>query len=188
MSSETKVVEVRNQEVVGSIPIFGILYLYYSKVVKIGSFLYYKIQIINMSNELRIGIVGYSPPSRFDESEARRMLIDAYNKIESGFPDRQKSAVSGLTDTGVSSLAYREAVNREWRTVGIACKKAYGLEWFPVDEEPIIVGENWGDESQTFLDYIDVLIRVGGGNQSMREAAETKRRGKLVFEYELPKI
>ncbi len=135
---------------------------------------------------LKIGVVGYSA-QKFDEPEAIRMLREAYDSIDAQYSDKQKVVVSGLTDIGVPALAYREAQNRGWRTVGIACSKAREYACFSVDEE-IIIGSEWGEESPTFLDSIDVLIRVGGGNQSKRETAETISRGKPVFEYELPAL
>ena len=49
----------------------------------------------------------------------------------------------------------------------------------------MIVGNNWGDESQTFLDSCDVIVRVGGGKQSFEEVAEFRRRGGRVYEHEL---
>lgn len=134
--------------------------------------------------ELRIGVVGYSA-QKFDEAEARRMIIEAYDTFDARYLDKSKVVVSGLTDLGIPALAYREAVRRGWRTVGIACSKAANYDCFSVDER-IIVGNNWGDESPTFLDSIDVLVRVGGGNQSMNETAEMRTRSKPIIEYDLP--
>ena len=113
-------------------------------------------------NEVRIGVVGYCPPSRFDKAEAMRMIKDAYDKIGLQNPDAPKKVVSGLTNVGVLALAYKEAIVRGWKTAGIACSKANEYECFPVDEK-VIVGNEWGEESQTFLNSIDVLVRVGGG-------------------------
>jgi hypothetical protein len=56
---------------------------------------------------------------------------------------------------------------------------------YPVDVPPIIVGDNWGDESKTFLDSIDMLVRVGGGKQSLEECNEAKKQGIKVVEYDL---
>lgn len=134
--------------------------------------------------ELRIGVVGYSPPSKFDIQEANKMIKEAFNAVNILYPNRSKAVVSGLTYSGIPALAYQEAVQRKWRTVGIACSKASNYKCFPVDEK-IIVGNEWGDESPTFLNSIDVLIRIGGGKQSLREAAETKARGKQAIEYDL---
>jgi len=48
------------------------------------------------------------------------------------------------------------------------------------------VGQAWGDESPTFLNSIDVLVRVGGGKQALRETAAMKASGQPVIEYDLP--
>lgn len=137
--------------------------------------------------ELRIGVVGYCPPTKFDEVEARHMIVEAYDQIEKLYPDTSKAVVSGLTNVGVLKIAYQEAQKRKWRTVGIACAKVTEHELFPVDEK-IIVGENWGDESSAFLSAIDLIIRIGTGKQSITETEETKRRGKRVLEYDLPAL
>ncbi len=136
-------------------------------------------------NKLRIGVVGYCPPTKFDEKEARRMIIDAYNKIEAQYPTILKVVISGLTNVGVLKIAYEEAIKRNWKTVGIACNKAMEHELFPVDEK-IIAGDNWGDESPTFLSNIDIIVRIGVGKQSIVETEEAKKFGKLAFEYNLP--
>ncbi len=137
-------------------------------------------------NELRIGVVGYSD-QKFDEIKARKMLSETYDRLDFQHPNRNKAIVSGLTDLGIPALAYREATKRNWRTVGIACSKAEEYDCFPVDER-IIEGNEWGDESPKFLNSIEVLVRVGEGNQSLRETAEMKAKGKQVIEYELEKI
>jgi len=131
--------------------------------------------------KLRIGVVGYS--TNVDETKALELIVDAFDKINAEHPE-EKEVVSGFTDIGISAIAYREAKRRKWRTVGIACKKAFKHPCYVVDDYKII-GENWGDESKTFLDSIDVLVRVGGGNQAMKETEEFKKTGKPVYEYEL---
>jgi len=133
--------------------------------------------------ELKIGVVGYSGQP-FDHDQGRQLLDKAYDQLEARYPDRAKAVVSGLTDVGIPALAYRAAVERGWRTVGIACAKAFKYERFPVDEEHI-VGQAWGDESPTFLNSIDVLVRVGGGKQALQETADMKASGRPVMEYEL---
>lgn len=42
------------------------------------------------------------------------------------------------------------------------------MKTFPCNRQTI-VGERWGDESETFLSSIDVLLRFGGGPQSQAE-------------------
>lgn len=136
---------------------------------------------------IRVGVAGYSA-KKFDYSLASTLLAVAFKLVEDIFKDEKEfSCVSGLTDIGIPALAYRYAKKKGWRTVGIACKKAYEDKCFDVDEKKI-VGDNWGDESETFLDNIDVFIRVGGGKQSMEEEAKARKRGLTVLVYDLPAI
>lgn len=114
------------------------------------------------------------------------MIREAYDNAASICPSgNTPTVVSGLTNVGVLKIAYEEARSRGWNTVGIACKRAEEHELFPVDEK-IIVGENWGDESPSFLEDLDCMVRIGTGKQSIRETDELKARGKPAFEYDLP--
>lgn len=136
-----------------------------------------------MSN-INIGVVGYSM-QEFDKQRAIEYIRRAFDFIEKQFPDGMKAVVSGLTDLGVPALAYREAVKREWEVKGIACSKALDYIWFPVSDV-VIKGNNWGDESETFLNSIDILIRVGSGEQSMRKVEMVKKmKGIDIMEYDL---
>ena len=133
---------------------------------------------------LKIGVVGFSEP-KFNEITATVHLKSAFNAIQKAHGDQHYFiVVSGLTALGIPLLAYQEAVNRNWETKGIACELAKDYECFPVDEE-IIFGADWGDESSIFLNDIDILVRVGGGNQSMEETAAAHEKGIPVFEFDL---
>jgi hypothetical protein len=134
-----------------------------------------------------VGVVGYCPPTQFDEQEARRMIIEAYEKISLLRPKANIRIVSGATNVGVLKIAYEEATKRKWKTVGVACKRAKEHPLFPVDEL-IIVGEEWGEESETFVGMLDAIIRIGIGKQSLREAEEVKNKGKMSIEYDLPPL
>jgi len=142
--------------------------------------------LIEKGLPLKIGVVGYSA-QKFNEGRAIRYLRSAFDAIEKRYPHRVKEVVSGLTDLGIPALAYREAVRRGWKTVGIACSKAKEYKCFPCNEV-IIAGSEWGDESPVFLKTIDVLVRVGGGKQSHRECAEAKSMDKEVYEFNLPSL
>ena len=134
-----------------------------------------------------IGVVGYCPPTRFDEPEARRMIKEAYNKIAEDHVGSDFVVVSGLTNVGVLAIAYAEAVRRGWKTIGVACERAMEHELFPVDEQ-VVVGENWGDESEAFLNRLDCMVRVGTGSQSIRETDAIRASGKPTYEYNLPPL
>ena len=133
---------------------------------------------------INIGVIGYSM-QEFDKQKAIEYIKKAFDFIEKQYPDRKKTVISGLTDLGIPALAYREAVKREWRVEGIACSKALDYIWFPVSDITMI-SRNWGDESETFLKAINILVRVGGGEQSMREVEIAKKmRGIDIIEYDL---
>ncbi|HEX6462721.1 MAG TPA: hypothetical protein VFZ58_05665 [Candidatus Saccharimonadales bacterium] len=98
---------------------------------------------------LKIGVVGYCPPTVFDEDEARQLLHEALNEVIAGYPHvTEVWIVSGLTDVGIPALAYREARARGWWTMGVACAKAHDYRCFQTEKNKI-VGQNWGDESET---------------------------------------
>jgi hypothetical protein len=137
--------------------------------------------------ELKVGVVGYCPPTLFDEDKALTMIQDAYNKVAEQFCDCKIVIVSGLTNVGVLKIAYKEATKRGWRTVGIACERAQEHELYPVDEK-LIVGKNWGDESTAFIEALQAIVRVGVGVQSLKETELVKSKGLPAFEYDLPML
>jgi hypothetical protein len=98
-----------------------------------------------------------------------------YNKFEgikhSSY--RNCEIVSGLTDYGIPALTYcvcdlLSLKNYSIEKVGFAPKCALTDNLCKVDKQ-IIVGENYGDELEEFIKYIDVLIKVCGGSQSIKE-------------------
>jgi len=133
-----------------------------------------------------IGVVGYSE-AKFDENIAKALMAIALDIVETNHPSKEYTLVSGLTDLGIPAIAYEMADKRGWKTMGIACEKAKDYECYDVDKE-LIVGKEWGDESATFLRKIDVLVRIGGGKQSMREVevAKKSKAVKAVYEFDLP--
>ena len=133
---------------------------------------------------LKIGVVGYSKQG-FNEIQARIYIKRAFTTIHDNYGDQHYMiVVSGLTAMGIPLIAYQEAFERNWDTKGIACIKAKEHPCFPVDEE-IIFGLEWGDESSLFLNDIDILVRVGGGEQSMRETALAHEKCIPVIEFEM---
>jgi hypothetical protein len=141
----------------------------------------------NQRREIKIGVVGYCPPTKFNEIVAARMIADGYRKVIKDNPDCDFAVVSGLTNVGVLKIAYAQAKRRGWRTVGVACEQAAEHPLFPVDEK-IIVGKRWGEESSTFLSMIDVIVRIGNGQQSVQETECMKVIGKPTYEYKLPAL
>jgi hypothetical protein len=134
---------------------------------------------------MRVGVVGYSA-QKFDMIEAMCLLHRSLKILD--VKQRKISwIVSGLTDMGIPSIAYTFATDRNIPTMGIACAKSKNYVCYPCDRVHII-GTEWGDESETFLASIDVLIRIGGGKQSLAECEKAKAYGIPVQENELAAI
>lgn len=121
---------------------------------------------------LNIGVIGYSKQD-FNTEKAKKHIKKALDKIENKYNSENYCIVSGYTDIRIPALAYREANKRNYKTVGIACSKAKQYETYPVDRKEII-GSDWGDESEKFLEEIDCLIRIGGGKQTKDELEKAK--------------
>lgn len=160
--------------------------------------------------QVRIGVVGYCPPTKYDEEIALKNLEEAFDKLRVDFPDREVVIVSGATNVGILAQAYALATQRGFKTGGVACEKAVNFELYPMTEQPIIVGANWGAESSVFINGIgaiaqvasdkveqykhhphyglDAMIRIGVGPQSIRETQMIKGMGKPTYEYDLPRL
>jgi hypothetical protein len=136
---------------------------------------------------MKLGIVGYSD-GKFNEDEAKVFILQGIMSAELQSGKMITELVTGLTDQGIPGLAYHLVDDMDVKTVGIACSKASEYKCFDVDEE-IIIGDDWGDESPTFLDYIDALVRVGGGKQSLEETKQFKKLkpNAIVVEFDLPR-
>jgi hypothetical protein len=134
----------------------------------------------------RLGLVG-SLGVPVDEAAMRATVANAYDELLAQITQQRPiSLVAGLTNKGINKIGYEIARERGWHTAGIACFQSKPRNRFAVDTM-ILVGANWGDESETFLDSIDALVRIGGGPQAMRETAIAKSRGLLVIERDVPR-
>jgi hypothetical protein len=140
---------------------------------------------------IKIGFVGFST-GPFNATLASSYIKSSYETIKNHHDKRTEFAiVSGLTNMGIPGLVYSFAKSNDVFTIGVACKKCFDYEVFPVDES-LIIGENWGDESEVFLNQLDYLVRIGGGEQSMKEVEIFKNlpnfKENKLFEFELEKF
>lgn len=122
-----------------------------------------------MSQTIKIGVVGYSGKP-FDKAIAKEKLISILESLIYEYDDQNIELVSGYTNIGVPKIAYEIADELGMHTVGFSAKEALNVDCglYPVKKK-FIVGEKFGDESEAFIKYIDVLIRIGGGAQSLSE-------------------
>ncbi|MDE2422257.1 MAG: hypothetical protein KGO49_13880 [Gammaproteobacteria bacterium] len=131
---------------------------------------------------MKIGVVGFSHEN-INHDMARNLLRQSFHELmQKHHHDEPIEIVSGLTNIGVPKIAYQIADEQGWITVGISAEMALHVNCgiYPVNQQ-IIEGKEFGDESIVFIDYIDYLVRVGGGKQSHREVdmfiEECTRRG-----------
>ena len=126
---------------------------------------------------MKIGVVGYSS-NNIDAALASRLLYQSFQKlITPSLLPEEIEIVTGLTNIGVPRLAYLLADNTGYVKIGISAEQAYKVNCgvYAVDKV-FIEGSRFGDESGFFINYIDYLVRVGGGKQSKSEVALFKAK------------
>ncbi len=140
---------------------------------------------------LKIGVVGFSR-NQFNKNEALSKLKALLHKAIEGYDKSEIELVSGYTSSGIPKIAYILADELGLETVGFSARQALYVKSgvYPV-KKVILVGERFGDESQSFIDYIDILIRVGGGKQSRHEVElfkackDAENLANILFEEEI---
>ena len=135
----------------------------------------------------KVGVVGYSDDKVFNQDIAKALLAIALDIVEEDFGDKEYSLVSGCSNMGVHKLAYELADKREWETVCFSAEEVKQYDCYDTDKE-IYFGEKFGDESEEFIKYIDCLVRIGAGKQSLDETEMAKEADVPVYEYDLPLI
>ena len=141
---------------------------------------------------VKYGIVGYSS-NDFDKSQAQELLDNEFKEIVKRHPVASIEIVSGYTNLGIPKIAYELADRYGFVMVGFSARQALSEDCglYPV-KKSIVRGEQYGDESEAFISYIDHLIRIGGGPQSKREVLLFKqmldtgiKKGQLI-EHKVP--
>lgn len=136
---------------------------------------------------IKIGFVGYSA-AKFDLYKCRNILFKIFDQIMANHPNEEVIIVSGGTMYGVVKEVYFMAARLGYETIGVICKEGINDKLFPNLSELIVEGEHWGDESEKFIETIDELYRIGGGEQSLKEVEMAKKKGIPVYEYELERM
>lgn len=122
-----------------------------------------------MKKKLKIGVVGFSR-SQFDKQTAILKLRNILERIVAEHGAENLEIVSGYTNAGVPRIAYQLADDLDMDTIGVSAKQALRVRSGVYSvKKVILIGEKFGDESERFVEYIDWLIRIGGGPQSRRE-------------------
>ena len=127
-----------------------------------------------------VGVVGFSGSWSHNalpeaESAAQREIERLFDALDVPRP----WCVSGATDSGVPSVAYRVARERGLPCIGVTAAAARRYRLAPLDRIAW-VGRDFGDESQAFVDLCDVFWMIGGGGQSEREMRLAADCGKPI--------
>ena len=133
---------------------------------------------------LYVGIVGFSQQN-FNQEDAREAIEDILDDIEDEYMNDfdEIAIVSRLTNMGIAKIAYQIADDRDYETIGLAPLEAQEYPQYDVDEI-IWKGEHFGDESDYFIDYIDVFVRIGGGTKSHIEQELAEEDDLGIYEYD----
>ena len=147
-----------------------------------------------MDKEINIGFVGYSD-TKFDKKIAKQIIYDIFQIIERKYCtddnlNTKINIITGTTNLGIPAIVYEIANNEnikygKWFTlVGVMAKEGYQYELYPCDEI-YSYGENFGDESEEFINRLDILYKIGGGKQSIKEFQMANDKGIETYEYSL---
>lgn len=125
---------------------------------------------------IKYGVVGFSKDA-FDQKKAYQLLDRIFKEIASQHKHELVEIVSGYTNSGIPKIAYELGDKYGFITVGYSAKQALQVRSgvYPV-AKVILKGEKFGDESHDFVNYIDHLVRIGGGPQSRRETEMFKQK------------
>ena len=137
-------------------------------------------QLIRDESAVAVGVVGYSGDlSRNERDDAEVVVRTALCKLfrvmlESN--DGPVWCISGATDLGVPRIAYQEAKRLGCLSVGVTAEAAKTHPLADLDLLSVI-GEKFGDESDSFISALDHLCVLGGGQQSLAECKLASERG-----------
>jgi len=135
---------------------------------------------------MKIGIVGTSRYGIVSDDVVQKQIEQSYRDLLQKVGDSNDMEI--VYGGGHVPMAYfHYALEKNVPTTQFICNR---VKTRPKESQTIIVGKQWGDESVAFLQYIDGLIKIGGGQQSEKEKNQflQLKPDALFLEYELPLI
>jgi hypothetical protein len=136
-----------------------------------------------------VGVAGFSgqwAPGKLEADPGLKAKADAATvalrehllKLKEQYGDKLVVS-SGATMEGVPKIIYDICAVEGIPAMGVACEKAFD---YPLGTMKYLVieGQNWGDESPSFLRTSDELVLLGGGGQAKREAIAASQQGKTI--------
>lgn len=146
----------------------------------------------NLYDTVVVAVLGWCPPTVVDIDASNNAVSKAFSMVMEKFPAKHHIMVSGLTDVGVHSRAYREAEALHWELHGVACARAFEHKVYPV-KKAVICGRAWDDfeEFDGFVQHVlslnapIVLLNIGGGYGANTVMEAFGHLGAYTYEYKL---
>jgi hypothetical protein len=126
----------------------------------------------NIKDYFVVGIVG-SIATKYTQ-EAYETIFALLDQI---LPPNVKLALAtGFTDIGINRIAHRWAWERGIPVIGVACDKCWEHPVWIVHHK-IIVGKEWGEESERFVSILNALVQFSETPQANKEAEMALTKG-----------
>ena len=136
-----------------------------------------------------VGVAGFSgqwapaklaadPSLKASADAATVALREHLKKLKEEYGDKLVIS-SGATMEGVPKIIYEICAQEKIAAMGVACEKAFDYSLGAM-KYLVIEGQNWGDESPSFLKTSDEFVLLGGGGQAKREAIAASLEGKKI--------
>lgn len=137
-------------------------------------------------NELyKIGVVGFSDENKM-HPDTYTLLANLIKQIcETDVKKNSFVFVGGYTNTGINRILY-DCCKTNGVLIGAICSgKHKEYECWPDVDYLEVIGNEWGDESESFVNSLDLIIRIDGGEQSHSEILMAKEKDLQVEEFDL---
>ena len=127
------------------------------------------------TNYLKIGIVG-SHMLYYNHDLIKKRIIKIMNHMIEKHSHDKIQIVTGVINSGISNLACVISKENNYMTIGFGCQKNTNDELYNTSlDKKFIFGYNYGDEHEYFVNYVDILIRIGG-NKKIEKIGEMFRK------------
>ena len=135
---------------------------------------------------LYVGVIGCDHDN-YSIDDAKIILEDSLDEIEKEYIETDEydkiCVVIKPNKIGIPLLAYDIAIDRQYDIIGISSESK---DTDLLDLEDIIfIGSKQGQESQYFISYIDVLVKIGGGEFEEKEMELAVEEDISILEYEV---
>ena len=110
---------------------------------------------MNLNEYFIVGIIG---PKTKDYDNTESYIIQSLLDEAISAEDVQFAIATSMIDIGMNAVAHRWAWNRGIPVIGVTTPKCWEFPCW-MAQKRIIVGEDWGDENQSFVAILNALVK-----------------------------